>query len=70
IFTPPDVISQFMLAIPLWILYELGIIVASMVSRPKPADSDDYTPMSASDMDEEFDRIEAGQSEIKPHDNK
>lgn len=29
IFTPPDVVSQFMLAMPLWLLYEAGIIVAS-----------------------------------------
>jgi sec-independent protein translocase protein TatC len=26
IFTPPDIISQFMLAVPMWLLYELGII--------------------------------------------
>lgn len=29
IFTPPDVVSQMMLAVPLWLLYEAGIIVAS-----------------------------------------
>lgn len=28
IFTPPDVVSQMMLAVPLWLLYEAGIIVA------------------------------------------
>jgi len=28
IFTPPDVISQMMLAVPLWLLYEVGIIFA------------------------------------------
>ncbi len=28
IFTPPDIISQFMLSIPLWLLYEAGILVA------------------------------------------
>lgn len=28
IFTPPDVVSQFMLAMPLWLLYEAGIVVA------------------------------------------
>lgn len=28
IFTPPDVVSQFMLAMPLWLLYEAGIIVS------------------------------------------
>lgn len=63
IFTPPDVISQFMLAVPLWILYELGIIVASMISKPKPDEADEepvYAPMSDADMDAEFDRIEAG----------
>jgi sec-independent protein translocase protein TatC len=27
IFTPPDIVSQFMLAIPLWILYEAGLLV-------------------------------------------
>jgi sec-independent protein translocase protein TatC len=31
IFTPPDVISQIMLAVPLWLLYEAGILVASLV---------------------------------------
>jgi sec-independent protein translocase protein TatC len=28
IFTPPDVVSQFMLAVPLWLLFELGLLVA------------------------------------------
>jgi sec-independent protein translocase protein TatC len=35
IFTPPDVISQFMLAIPLWLLYEVGIVVAGFVRSRK-----------------------------------
>lgn len=30
IFTPPDIISQFMLAVPMWLLYELGIVVAKL----------------------------------------
>lgn len=34
IFTPPDIISQFMLAIPMWLLYELGIITARFM-QPK-----------------------------------
>jgi sec-independent protein translocase protein TatC len=33
IFTPPDIISQFMLAMPIWLLYELGIIV-SIFNKP------------------------------------
>lgn len=34
IFTPPDIVSQFMLAIPLWLLYEAGIVVASLMAAP------------------------------------
>ncbi|HEX7455121.1 MAG TPA: twin-arginine translocase subunit TatC [Gallionella sp.] len=29
VFTPPDIVSQFMLAMPLWLLYEAGIVVAN-----------------------------------------
>ena len=35
IFTPPDVLSQFMLAMPLWLLYELGLFLARFVTVPK-----------------------------------
>ncbi len=35
IFTPPDVVSQFMLAMPLWLLYEAGIVVAAWVGKRK-----------------------------------
>ncbi len=33
IFTPPDVLSQTMLAVPLWLLYEIGVLVASVMMR-------------------------------------
>jgi sec-independent protein translocase protein TatC len=33
IFTPPDIISQFMLAMPIWLLFELGLIVASVTKQ-------------------------------------
>lgn len=35
IFTPPDIISQFMLAVPLWLLYELGIVAAGFLRARK-----------------------------------
>jgi len=36
--TPPDVLSQFMLALPMCVLYEAGILVARFVgARPKAA---------------------------------
>ncbi len=36
VITPPDVVSQLMLAIPLCLLYELGILAGALL-RPKPA---------------------------------
>ena len=35
IFTPPDVVSQLLLAIPLVLLYELGIVLARFLGKPK-----------------------------------
>ncbi|MCW5592021.1 MAG: twin-arginine translocase subunit TatC [Burkholderiales bacterium] len=37
IVTPPDVVSQLLLAIPLCLLYEVGIFVARFVEKPRPA---------------------------------
>ena len=31
IFTPPDIISQFMLAVPLWLLYEVGVVAVQLI---------------------------------------
>jgi sec-independent protein translocase protein TatC len=39
--TPPDVVSQLMLAIPLCVLYEVGIFVARFVEKPRPAEEPD-----------------------------
>jgi sec-independent protein translocase protein TatC len=65
IFTPPDVLSQSMLAVPLWLLYEAGIVVARVVSKPdraKPATAassdSSHTPMTDAEMEQELDRFE------------
>lgn len=36
--TPPDVISQTLLAIPMYLLYEAGIVLSRILSRPAAAD--------------------------------
>jgi len=36
--TPPDVISQTLLAIPMWFLFEVGIIFSRILIKPKEAD--------------------------------
>ncbi|MDV3502453.1 twin-arginine translocase subunit TatC [Marinobacter sp. M-5] len=37
--TPPDIISQTLLAVPMWLLFELGIIFSRLAVR-KPADTE------------------------------
>lgn len=71
IFTPPDVISQIMLAIPLWLLYELGIILAGLLRKVKPAEEaqpaiPDYRPLSDEEMEAELDRIESESKSGRP----
>jgi sec-independent protein translocase protein TatC len=43
VFTPPDVISQSLLAVPLWLLYEIGLVLARFVSAPAPEASAEET---------------------------
>ena len=42
--TPPDVLSQFMLAVPMCVLYEAGLFFARFISRPKSAPQDSADP--------------------------
>jgi len=39
IFTPPDVVSQLLLAVPLWLLYEFGMLMARFFVPPVAEDS-------------------------------
>ena len=55
--TPPDVVSQLALAIPMCLLYELGICAARFVSQRAPAAAVDAD--STAKMDAEMDRAEA-----------
>lgn len=55
--TPPDVISQLMLAIPMWLMFEIGLLLARLAVRKKPV-ADEYKPLTQEEMDHELDRIE------------
>ncbi|MCK5382174.1 MAG: twin-arginine translocase subunit TatC [Gammaproteobacteria bacterium] len=63
VLTPPDVISQTLLAVPVWLLFELGLYFSGwFVSNKEAVDaeavSSDYTPMSNAEMEAELDRME------------
>jgi len=53
--TPPDVVSQLALAIPMCLLYELGILASRLVSRPAPVEDDAaVNPENAAKMESEM----------------
>jgi sec-independent protein translocase protein TatC len=56
-----------MMAVPLWLLYELGIVLASVIVRPVPTEAgqSDYQPPSDAEMSRELDRAEQHSSEQK-----
>ena len=57
IFTPPDVISQVMLALPLWLLYEVGIVMARFISPPAGASGD--TEAEGAEIGSELNKADA-----------
>jgi sec-independent protein translocase protein TatC len=59
--TPPDVTSQILLAVPMCLLFELGLLLARFVGKapaPMPGESD-YLPPTATEMDRELDKFDA-----------
>jgi sec-independent protein translocase protein TatC len=56
--TPPDIISQVLLAVPIWILFEAGLIVSAIMFKDRNMDAAD---------DEELDDEELDESESENH---
>ncbi len=54
--TPPDIISQVLLALPIWILFEAGLIASKMIFADRDFDDDD-------DDDEDEDEDEDDEDE-------
>jgi sec-independent protein translocase protein TatC len=59
IVTPPDVVSQLMLAIPMWLLFELGLMAARAFGRRPAQGNGDYRPLGEEEMERELDEMEA-----------
>lgn len=59
IFTPPDVLSQFLLAVPMCLLYELGIFMAQIIGKSERADEGAYSPPNETEINAALDKAEA-----------
>ncbi|MFJ2984486.1 MULTISPECIES: twin-arginine translocase subunit TatC [unclassified Pseudomonas] len=40
ILTPPDIFSQTLLAVPMWLLFEIGVLCGSLIRKRNPADDE------------------------------
>ena len=56
--TPPDPASQVMLAIPMWLLFELGLLFSRAIKK-NVEEAEEYQGLSEEDMEAELDRAEA-----------
>jgi sec-independent protein translocase protein TatC len=57
--TPPDMLSQLLLAIPMCILYQLGILAASFVRPREEDEADPYRRAPDTGMESDLDKAEA-----------
>ena len=66
--TPPDIISQTLLAVPVWLLYECGILFSTLVSSKQEELPEEtrFQPMTEQEMDAELDAVESTESPRPP----
>ena len=77
--TPPDIISQVLLALPIWVLFEAGLIASKIIFKDREfeaADEEDFEdemaaasvpdhqPLTDAEMEAELDQAEADESSI------
>ena len=60
--TPPDIFSQTLLAVPVWLLFELGLLLSKNF-KPRPLEPDDE--LDEQEFDKEFTKAERELDELK-----
>lgn len=67
--TPPDIISQTLLALPMWLLFEAGLFFARRLERERAAHAADeaheeYHPLTDEEMEAELDKAIAEEAKV------
>lgn len=62
--TPPDVVSQLLLAIPMWILFEFGLIFSRILTRKKTRLAKEREEQEEKELDDEFEKAIAEEEKI------
>jgi sec-independent protein translocase protein TatC len=66
--TPPDIISQILIALPMWFLFEIGLLVYRYLIPKNKSEIDINEEMTDKEMDEEFDNIDKAFKKINTKD--
>lgn len=64
--TPPDIISQTLLAVPMWLLFEVGVIFSRILIRKRETISNE---LSEKELDDEFERAIAEEEKLNKSKN-
>ena len=62
--TPPDVVSQMLLAIPMWILFEFGLIFSRILTRKKARLAKEREEQEEKELDDEFENAIAEEEKL------
>lgn len=62
--TPPDVVSQMLLAIPMWILFEFGLIFSRLLTRKKARLEKEREAQEEEELDDEFEQAIAEEEKL------
>ena len=66
VLTPPDAISQLLLAIPMWLLFELGVVLSRVMLRRRAAAAEaEAAEPSDEELDQEFERAMAEEEQLR-----
>ena len=62
--TPPDVVSQMLLAVPMWILFELGLVFSRILTRRKVRLAKEREEQEEKELDDEFEQAIAEEEKL------
>lgn len=62
--TPPDVVSQMLLAIPMWILFELGLIFSRILTAKRSRLAKEQEAQEEKELDDEFEQAIAEEEKL------
>lgn len=67
--TPPDVVSQLLLAVPMWILFEIGLIASRILMHRRTRSAKEREEQEEKELDDEFEQAIAEEENLDKKDS-